>query len=128
MRPFDLLGGDILKLQSTHHRSQFHTHIIEHGFNVFALTLRVTNLLQLVPNSVEGIGNLGYRHFGCIVNRTQIARDVTQVRALRIGQPDRLIDLRQTSEYAHSFISASVQIVVPQHKFNRYFARASSQP
>jgi len=59
VRPFDLLGGDVLKLQSTHYRSQFHTHIIEHGFDVFALTRRVTSLLQLVLDSVEGFGKIG---------------------------------------------------------------------
>jgi hypothetical protein len=63
VRPFDLLGVDILKLQSTHYRSQFHTHIIEHGFDVFALTRRVASLLQLFLGSVEGFGNLGYRYF-----------------------------------------------------------------
>jgi hypothetical protein len=53
------LGGDVLKLQSTHYRSQVHTHIIEHGFDVFALTRRVTSLLQLVLDSVEGFGKIG---------------------------------------------------------------------
>ena len=72
----------------------FYANFVEFRFYLFTHTCSFARFLQFVFAAVERFEDLGYRHFGGIVDVAQILRDISQMRRTLRRQTDSAVDHR----------------------------------